>query len=96
MHVGVYFSKTQVRIEGPETVYTREAQEGRTISFHFCPTCGSSVYWHPDLRPDHYGIAVGAFEDPNFPAPSFSVWEEAKHPWVDLPNGIQRFLQGRV
>src|SRR5262249_53477920 len=54
MHSGVYFAKSQVRIEGPEKVYTRDAQEGRKISFHFCPTCGSSVYWDFDLRPEHY------------------------------------------
>src|SRR5580704_13736989 len=23
--------------------------------------------------------------DPNFPAPTIAVWEEARHPWVSLP-----------
>src|ERR1700751_738982 len=47
MHTGVWFLKTQVRFEGSEKIYTREVEgTGRTISFHFCPTCGSSVYWH--------------------------------------------------
>ena len=49
------------------------------MNFHFCPNCGSSVYWSADIRPDQYGIAVGAFADPNFPLPAFSVWEESKH-----------------
>lgn len=96
MHSGVYFNKSQVRIEGPEKIYTRDATQGRTISFHFCPTCGSSVYWHLDLRPDHYGIAVGAFADPGFPPPSYSVWEETRHPWLTLPDGIQHYRQARV
>ena len=97
MHSGVYFNKSQVRIEGPEKIYTRDV-EGvrRKISFHFCPTCGSSVYWHLDLRPDHYGIAVGAFADPDFPPPTLSVWEQTKHSWINLPEGIQRFPQARV
>ena len=96
MHSGAYFKKAQVRTEGPETIYTRNAEDGRTISFHFCPTCGSSVYWHLDLRPDHYGIAVGAFADPNFPPPSYSVWEETKHVWVQLPDGIQHYRRART
>ena len=96
MHSGAYFDKSQVRIEGPEKTYTRDATEGRTISFHFCPTCGSSVYWHLDLRPQHYGIAVGVFADPGFPPPSYSVWEETKHAWVTLPDGIRHFRQARV
>ena len=96
MHSGVYFKKSLVRTEGAEKVYTRHAQEGRKISFHFCPNCGSSVYWDADIRPDQYGIAVGAFADPDFPPPAYSVWEESKHPWVQLPGGVQRFRQART
>jgi hypothetical protein len=27
-------------------------------------------------------VPVGAFADPTFPAPKFSVYEHRKHPWV--------------
>ena len=37
-------------------------------------------------------MAVGAFADPNFPAPRVSVWEEFMHPWVGLPDGIEHFF----
>jgi hypothetical protein len=97
MHSGAYFNKSQVRIEGPEKIYARDIEGApRKISFHFCPTCGSSVYWHLDLRPDHYGIAVGAFADPDFPLPTLSVWEQNKHSWINLPEGMQHFPQARV
>jgi hypothetical protein len=92
---GAYFSKSQVRIEGEFKTFTREASEGRKLSFHFCPNCGSSVCWDADLRPDHVGVAVGCFADAAFPKPTYSVWEETKHPWLNLPNDIQRFTQGR-
>jgi hypothetical protein len=29
-------------------------------------------------------IAIGAFADPEFPAPSFSMYENRKHQWVDI------------
>jgi hypothetical protein len=32
--------------------------------------------------PDLIGVAAGAFADPAFPAPSQSVWQERRHPWV--------------
>jgi hypothetical protein len=51
---------------------------------------------HLDLRPDHYGIAVGAFAAPDFPPPTLSVWEQIKHSWINLPKGMQRFPQARV
>ena len=95
MHSGVYFNKSQVRIEGPEKIYTRDVEgTPRKMSFHFCPTCGSSVYWQNELRPDAYGIAVGAFADPDFPPPTLSVWEQSKHSSINLPEGMQNFQQG--
>jgi hypothetical protein len=32
--------------------------------------------------PEAIAVPVGAFADPNFPPPRFSVWEERKHSWV--------------
>ena len=66
------------------------------MNFHFCPNCGGFVCWNADIRPDQYGMAVGAFADPNFPPPTYSVWEESNHAWVHLPDGIQQFQQGRI
>jgi len=37
---------------------------------------------------------VGCFADPEFPAPSFSIWEEGLHSWLGLPTSIERFQQG--
>ena len=94
IHAGAFFLKADVRCEGPNKIYTRRAESGRGVHFHFCPNCGTSVYWEADVAPDFLGIAVGCFADPDFPAPSFSVWEEGLHPWFGLPPGIERFSQG--
>jgi hypothetical protein len=92
--VGAFFKKEHVRAKGPSKIYVRDGQEGRKVKMHFCPTCGTTVFWEADLRPDHIGVAVGAFHDPNFPRPILSAWEESKHGWVafthdhaHLPNG---------
>jgi hypothetical protein len=37
---------------------------------------------------DVIAIPVGAFADPSFPAPSFSVYEERKHAWVHIPGEV--------
>ena len=94
--VGAYFKKEHVRAEGPTKIYIRDGQEGRKLRMHFCPTCGTTVFWEADLRPDHTGVAVGAFRDSNFPPPTRSVWEESKHEWVDLPDDIPHFAQARA
>lgn len=90
-----YFRKSMVRVSGDFRVYTRKGEEGRVLNNHFCPTCGTTVCWTLDLRPDHYGVAVGCFNDPSFPAPNGSTWEDRKHAWVMLPDGIKHFARGR-
>jgi hypothetical protein len=91
--VGAYFERTQVRAEGTSKVYVRNGQEDRKLRMHFCPECGSTVYWEADRFPEHLGVAVGAFADPSFPAPTNSVWERTRHPWVDFGQDLNHFPQ---
>jgi hypothetical protein len=93
--VGAYFKREHVHAEGPSKIYVRDGQEGRKLRQHFCPTCGTTVFWDADLRPDHIGIAVGAFHDSNFPPPTRSVWEESKHEWIAFSHDVPHFAQGR-
>ncbi|MGY8664179.1 GFA family protein [Bradyrhizobium sp. UFLA05-109] len=62
--------KEQVRTEGPSKVYVRGSDSGRKIEIHFCPDCGSSVFWHGELYPDLVGIAFGTFADRSMPWPT--------------------------
>src|SRR5882757_1316899 len=91
--VGAYFPRTQVRTEGASKLYVRDGQDGRKLRMHFCPDCGTTVYWEADFRPDHVGIAVGAFADPDFPAPVRSVWEENRHAWLRFEHGPPGFAR---
>lgn len=79
------FLKSNVRhIAGDSTRFTRKGDSDGTVSFHFCPHCGSTVYWELSSVPEVYAVAVGAFADPTFPAPRVSVYETRRHDWVDL------------
>jgi hypothetical protein len=62
---------------------------GSKITFNFCPNCGATVHYTIEGREESVAIPVGAFAEPNFPAPTFSVYEERKHEWVDLPQDIE-------
>jgi hypothetical protein len=85
------FEKAQVTIEGNTKVFDRQGQSGRKVRFYFCPDCGTSLYWEADARPGLYILAVGTFADPNFPPPSVSIFEETKHAWTQLPDGMKHF-----
>ncbi len=72
-------------IAGNTTKWMRAAESGNALTFHFCPICGSTVYWESEGFPGYIAVAIGSFADPNFPAPTIAVWEETRHPWVSLP-----------
>jgi hypothetical protein len=77
------FLRCQVAISGVSTTYTRAADSGNTVSFHFCPTCGSTVYWELSGYPDLIAVALGMFGEPAFQPPKVSVWESTRHPWTE-------------
>jgi hypothetical protein len=52
------------------------------VTFHFCPDCGSTVFWKPERLPDLTAVAAGAFADPAFPKPTNAVYLETRHSWV--------------
>jgi len=82
-----WFHRHQITaIAGASTRYVRSSDSGNSVAFQFCAVCGSTVYWEADSFPGLIAIAVGAFADPGFPAPKYSVWERRRHHWVDLPS----------
>jgi hypothetical protein len=39
------FRREQITFEGNATAWTRRAESGNALTFHFWPVCGSTVYW---------------------------------------------------
>lgn len=75
----------QVTIEGRSNTFELVADSGNRASFHFCPNCGSDVHYEINGKFDGLlAIPLGAFDDPYFLTPGFSVWEERKHDWVEI------------
>ncbi len=80
---------SQVAIDGRAMRYVRTADSGNSLTFHFCPDCGSTVYYQADRLPDVTAVALGAFADPRFPEPKFSVYEARKHPWIGINADVE-------
>jgi hypothetical protein len=79
------------KVIGKATEYLRVGDQGAQFLFRFCPVCGTTVF-HTEVGHDKsVSVAVGAFADPQFPAPKVSVYDCRRHPWVRLPDGITRF-----
>lgn len=99
--VGAWFDHDQVvEIAGDRSIYNGLEIEGvggafgQGTSYHFCPTCGATVYWTydtiPDSIPEEFAapmartlvVAVGCFADPDFPAPTEHLGEEHRPHWL--------------
>lgn len=83
------FRRAQVTIAGTGRDYDRIGDEGGRATFTFCPECGATVYYVTQGQEDAIAIPVGAFADPGFAAPRFSVYEERMHAWVSMPTDIE-------
>jgi hypothetical protein len=83
------FASDRVEIRGTSATFVRVGDSGGRIRFHFCPDCGGTVHYAMESRPDVVGIPVGAFADPDFPAPVRSVYEDRMHAWVVVPPEVE-------
>lgn len=75
------FPSERVAIRGSSTSWTRTGDSGAEIEFHFCPTCGSTVFYRIET---FIAVPVGGFADRDFPEPRVTVYETRHHPWVKI------------
>jgi hypothetical protein len=99
--------KEHVTIEGRSTTWTFPVTGAKPAAFrscdsggatyHFCPDCGSTVYWDIEAAPDVLGVAVGAFTDPAFPPPMIAGFEAYGAEWamnvsaLPMPGGHYQY-----
>ena len=98
--VQAYFASDQcVAIAGETKVYNglaidgiaSKGGEGLTPDYHFCTTCGSTLYWTLEGSPGEtlIGVAVGNFVDRDFPPPTMEYHTRMRHRWVPVSSAQQ-------
>jgi hypothetical protein len=85
------FKADQVRIDGRYTDYLRVSDEAdrKEHVLHFCPECGSHVFYTEPEEPGLVVVSVGSFADPSFPPPTESGYDSRRHPWIGLPESVR-------
>ena len=86
------FTPDQVHVVGRFSDYVRVSDEAdrKEHVFHFCPNCGSQVFYTEPTEPDLIVVSVGAFADPSFPPPNEAGYDSRRHPWLAVPATIER------
>ena len=80
-----------ITIEGQSKSFDKAGYSGNVATFHFCPDCGSDVFYLIDGKFEGLvAIPLGAFDDPFFFKPNYSVYENRKHDWLEITGeGIE-------
>jgi len=96
MQQSAWFSESQVdSITGDSSTYAPNPN----VVYHFCSTCGSTVYWEMPRIGEAYGetllgISVGSFADSEFPEPQVECWSSKRHKWLRAVGSERVFEQG--
>src|SRR5262245_3679733 len=85
------FPRTRASVNGASTAYVRTGDSGGTATFHFCPTCGVTVYYEIEAVPEVIASPVGVFMDSPFPGPTIEVYDGRRHPWVTVDGIAERY-----
>jgi hypothetical protein len=94
--VGAFYAADAVRVSGTAKQFTRQAAGGGKVHSHFCPTCGSTVYWKAENLPSMIAVAVGALTDAKGLTPAKSIFEQSKHDWIRMDAAAEHFLQSSI
>lgn len=83
----IRFPIGNISVRGDYASWTRTNDSGSKAVFHFCPVCGSTLFYDLDSMPGVRAVAMGGFAGIALPTPQFSVYEGRKAPWLELTGG---------
>src|SRR6476659_3783989 len=71
------FKTDRVQVAGRFADYSRisDEEDRKEHVFHFCPACGSQVFYTEPTAPDLVVGSVGSFADRSFPPPTQSCYD---------------------
>lgn len=78
------FGRERVAIDGTDRTYARTGDDGGIATFHFCGTCGATVFYELDGFPNEVAVPIGAFASHDLPVPKVTVYEARAHVWVSI------------
>ena len=75
------FRRDQVEIAGNSAKWIRKAESGNAMTYHFCPTCGSTLFWENEGFPGTVNVAI------ELRRPKFSASDNRRVGAVTSPVG---------
>jgi len=54
----------------------------------FCRSCGSTLQFITETRPESFALAVGTLDDDPSIRPSYHIFVASKAPWFEITDGL--------
>jgi len=88
-HMGV--PRAAFTLTGKTSVYSAPTDSGNTVSRHFCPTCGASVYSTNSAMEDLVFLQASCLDDPEVFTPGVVVYTKSRPSWDRVGEGLPSF-----
>jgi hypothetical protein len=70
-----------------------QAASGNTLTFHFCPRCGTQAYAQSSARPQLKTVRLGFIDEPHGLRPEMAIWTEEAPAWAVIDPAIEQWPQ---
>jgi hypothetical protein len=81
-----YFMEAQIGAQSGEAT-ARSVPVSEPQTRHFCPQCGTTVWWTAGTAPGLVGVAAGTFSPGVLAEPIASYRDGNRCVWLNLPEG---------
>jgi hypothetical protein len=85
------FNGEDVVIEGALASSAWVAASGNTLTFSFCPACGTQIYAQSSARPHLKTVRLGVIDLPHDLKPQAIIWTDDAPDWAVLDPALERF-----
>ena len=87
------FANDDVSITGALAASTWPAASGNTLTFHFCPACGTQIYGQSSARMHLKTLRVGVLDQPHALRPKMAIWTDDAPAWAVIDPSLEQWPQ---
>lgn len=87
------FKGEDVAISGALASSTWKAGSGNTLTFNFCPSCGTQVYAQSSARLHLKTVRLGMIDEPHGLKPQVIIWTQDAPAWAQIDPVLESWPQ---
>lgn len=85
------FGSEDVTVTGSLATAGWQAASGNTLSFYFCPACGTQVYGQSSARMHLKTVRFGVIDQPHDLRPQVVIWTDDAPDWAQIDPALEQW-----